>query len=223
MVFPPRVRRQPRSSKVDQVTRSLAILGAGGHGRVVADCAEALGWTVEFFDDSSAPEPGHWPLVGDGRDLLERIGAYDGVVVGIGANRVRLDRQRMFAERGGRIVTLVHPRATVSRHASLGAGTVVFAAAVVNVGAVIGEACIINTGAGVDHDDRLGDGVHVSPGAHLAGGVTVGECAWIGLGASVREGVLIGRNVRIGAGAAVITSTLDDLDLVGVPARPLKR
>ena len=206
------------------MTRSLAILGAGGHGRVVADCAEALGWRVELFDDGPvAPEPRPWPVVGAVGDLLERIGTYDGVVVGIGANRVRLDRQRMFAERGGQIATLVHPGATVSRHARLGAGTVVFAGAVVNVGAVIGEACIINTGAGVDHDDRLADGVHLSPGAHLGGGVTVGECAWIGLGASVREGVAIGRNVRIGAGAAVITSTLDDLDLVGVPARPLKR
>ncbi len=204
--------------------RSLAILGAGGHGRVVADCAETLGWTVDFFDDSASPlEPGPWPLVGDGASLLERISAYGGVVVGIGANRVRLDRQRVLEELGARIATLVHPGATVSRHARLGAGTVVFAGAVVNVGAVIGEACIINTGAGVDHDDRLADGVHLSPGAHLAGGVTIGECAWIGLGASVKEGVVIGRNVRIGAGAAVINSTPDDLDLVGVPARPLKR
>lgn len=208
--------------------RSLAILGAGGHGRVVADCAERLGWTIDLFDDSPAglgpgPGPGPWPLVGTGSDLLDRLDAYDGVVIGIGANRVRLDRQRMIEERGARIATLVHPRATVSRHALLGAGTVVFAGAVVNVGAVIGDACIINTGAGVDHDDHLADGVHLSPGAHLAGGVAVGECAWIGLGASVREGVVIGRNVRIGAGAAVINSTLDDLDLVGVPARPLKR
>ncbi len=205
--------------------RSLAIVGAGGHGRVVADCAEALGWErIEFYDDKGLGAPaGPWPVVGTVEALFARLGDYDGVVVGLGDNRARLARHRALAERGAVLATLIHPRATVSRHARIDAGTVVFAGAVVNFGAVIGQACIINTGATVDHDDRLADGVHLSPGAHLGGGATVGEGSWIGLGASVREGVAIGRHVRIGAGAAVVAATPDDLDLVGVPARPLKR
>ena len=33
--------------------RSLAVLGAGGHGRSVADAAEAAGWTrVDLFEDA---------------------------------------------------------------------------------------------------------------------------------------------------------------------------
>lgn len=205
--------------------RSLAIVGAGGHGRVVADCAEVLGWDrIEFFDDKGAgTSSGPWPVVGTVGALFDRLGDYDGVVVGIGANRARLDRHRALVARGAAMATLIHPGATVSRHARIDAGTVVFAGAVVNFGAVIGQACIINTAATVDHDDRLADGVHLSPGAHLGGGATVGECSWIGLGASVREGVTIGRNVRIGAGAAVVAAAPDDVDLVGVPARPLKR
>jgi len=207
------------------VKRSLAIVGAGGHGRVVADCAEALGWDrIEFFDDKGVgTASGPWPVIGAVEALFECAGDYDGVIVGIGANRARLDRHRALVARGAAMATLIHPRATVSRHACIDVGTVVFAGAAVNFGAVIGQACIINTGATVDHDDRLSDGVHLSPGAHLGGGATVGECSWIGLGASVREGVSIGRNVRIGAGAAVIAAAPDDVDLVGVPARPLKR
>jgi sugar O-acyltransferase (sialic acid O-acetyltransferase NeuD family) len=206
------------------VKRSLAIVGAGGHGRVVADCAEALGWDrIEFFDDKGmGTASGPWPVVGVVEALFERVGDYDGVVVGLGRNRARLDRHRALAGRGAAMATLIHPRATVSRHARIEAGSVVFASAVVSFGAVIGHACIINTGATVDHDDRLADGVHLSPGAHLGGGTTVGECSWIGLGASVREGVTIGRDVRIGAGAAVVTAAYDDMVLVGVPARPLK-
>ena len=156
-------------------------------------------------------------------ELFGRAGDYDGVIVGIGANRARLDWHRKLVGRGVAMVTLVHPRATVSRHAHIDIGTVVFAGAVVNFGAVIGQACIINTGASVDHDDRLADGVHLSPGARLGGAAMVGEGSWIGLGASVRDGVSIGRNVRIGAGAAVVAATPDDVDLVGVPAKPLKR
>jgi sugar O-acyltransferase (sialic acid O-acetyltransferase NeuD family) len=206
------------------VKRSLAIVGAGGHGRVVADCAEDLGWErIEFFDDNGAALSGAWPIVGPTDALFERIDDYDGIVVGFGTNRLRLDRHRALIGRGAAIATLIHPRATVSRHAQVGAGTVVFASAVVNFGAVIGQACIINTGASVDHDDRLEDGVHLSPGARLGGAATIGECSWIGLGASVRDGISIGRNVRIGAGAAVVSGTPDDVLLVGVPAKPVKQ
>ncbi len=205
--------------------RSLAIVGAGGHGRVVADCAEALGWgRIDFFDDKGVgTASGLWPIVDAVETLFERVGDYDAVLVGIGANRPRLDLHRMLVARGAAMATLIHPRATVSRHARIEAGTVVFAGAVINFGVLIGQACIINTGATVDHDDRLADGVHLSPGAHLGGGATVGECSWIGLGASVREGVTIGRNVRVGAGAAVVATAPDNGVLVGVPARPLKR
>lgn len=205
--------------------RSLAIVGAGGHGRVVADCAEALGWErIDFFDDKGVgTASGPWPIVGVVEALFEQAGDYDGVIVGIGANRARLNLYRALVGRGAAMAALIHPRATISRHARIEAGTVVFAGAVVNFGARIGQACIINTGATVDHDDRLADGVHLSPGAHLGGGAAVGECSWVGLGASVREGVVIGRDVRIGAGAAVVATAPDDGVLVGVPARPLRR
>lgn len=204
---------------------SLAIVGAGGHGRVVADCAESLGWErIELFDDKeSGKASGPWPVVGAIEELFERTRDYDGVIVAIGDNRTRLELHRRLVGLGATMATLIHSRATVSRHARIGVGTVVFAGAVVNYGAVIGQACIINTGASVDHDDRLADGVHLSPGAHLGGGATVGECGWIGLGASVREGVAIGRNVRIGAGAAVVSAVPDNALLIGVPAKPMKR
>lgn len=206
------------------MTSSLAIVGAGGHGHVVADCAEALGWgRIEFFDNAGAAGPGPWPVVGSVEALLARLADYDAVIVGIGANRPRLELHRTLAAHGGAMATLIHPGATVSRHARVGGGSIVCAGAVVGFGAVVGEACIINTAATVDHGDRLADGVHVSPGAHLAGDVTVGECSWVGLGAAVREGVRIGRDVRVGAGAAVVAATPDGIDVVGVPARPLGR
>lgn len=205
--------------------RSLAILGAGGHGRVVADCAATAGWpAITVFDDGPSPVAnGPWPFVGTGADLVARLSEFEGVVVGIGANAARLDWHRRLIGLGGRLVSLIHPGATVSSYASLGAGTVVFAGAVINIGARLGQAVIINTGATVDHDAGLADGVHISPGAHLAGRVRVGEASWVGIGAAVREGVTIGKRVRIGAGAVVIKPVDDDLTVVGNPARPLEK
>ncbi len=205
--------------------RSLAILGAGGQGRVVADCAEALGWEqIAFFDDCSVLRPGTpWPLAGSTSDLLGRAGHFDGVIVGIGSNADRLSWQERLRIAGASFATLVHPRATVSAHCRIGAGSVVFAGAVINLGAVVGEACIVNTAATVDHDCTLARGVHISPGAHLGGDVTVGEGSWIGLGASVRQGIVIGANARVGAGAVVVRPVPENETHAGVPARLLVR
>lgn len=203
--------------------RSLAILGAGGQGRVVADCAEAAGWeTIVFFDDCSDAGPKvPWPLVGSTGELLERLAEFDGVVVGVGSNSVRQSWQEKLRLAGATIATLIHPRATVSSHCRIGSGSVVFAGAVINIGSVLGEACIINTAATVDHDCILADGVHVSPGAHLGGGVSIGQGSWIGLGASVRQGIVIGSGARVGAGAVVVKPVPDNQTYVGNPARPL--
>lgn len=201
----------------------LALWGAGGHARVVADGALSAGWAeVAFFDDGDADRTGPWPISGTAADLLARAGAFDGVVVAVGDNDARLERSERLARAGGRLATVIHPRAVVSPRAEVGAGTVVLAGAVVNIGARLGRAVIVNTGATVDHDCVLEDGAHVSPGANLAGGVMVGRGAWIGLGAAVRQGVTVGDGAVVGAGAVVVRDVVGRTTVAGVPARILR-
>ncbi len=202
----------------------LAILGASGHGKVVAHVALAAGWQQVVFFDDAWPERqrnGHWDVVGDSARLQTELSAFDGVIVAIGHNPTRWDKYRWLRAAGARLVTLTHPTASVSRFARIGLGSVLMAGASVNVDAEIGEASIVNTGATVDHDNQLGHAVHVSPGAHLAGGVTVSALSWIGIGAVVRQGVRIGHSVTVGAGAVVIGDVADGLTVAGVPAVPL--
>lgn len=204
--------------------RNLAILGASGHGKVVADTAECCGWgSIEFFDDSwpALQHNGHWSVVGNTAALLEILEQFDGVVVAIGANNIRYLKLLQLHAAGARLCTLIHPAATVSRYASLEYGSVVFAGAVVNADARIGLGAILNTGCSIDHDCVLGSAVHISPGARLAGGVNVGNLSWIGIGANVRQLVSIGNGSTIGAGAAVVSNVADNLTVVGVPARAL--
>lgn len=205
--------------------KKLALLGASGHGKVVADCAELCGWdTVVFFDDAwpTRQENGRWPVLGDTAALLASLSDYDGVLVSIGHCRVRQEKLALLTAAGARIPTLVHPTAVISRYATLGVGTVVFAGVVVNVDARVGDGCILNTGCTVDHDCVIGACVHVSPGANLAGGVTVGDRSWVGIGSAVRQYLTIGSDVMVGVGAAVVSNIPDGATVVGVPAAPLR-
>ena len=53
--------------------KKLAIYGAGGHGRVVADTASVLGWQEIIFYDEAWPQHQNnsiWPVVGSFKNLL---------------------------------------------------------------------------------------------------------------------------------------------------------
>jgi sugar O-acyltransferase (sialic acid O-acetyltransferase NeuD family) len=206
--------------------KRLAILGAGGHGKVVADAALLAGWQSIIFFDDAWPEVsaiGPWTVEGSTSELLRDSAKFHGAVVAIGDNTVRLAKQHELLDAGIVLVTVVHPTAVVSPFAEVGEGSVIFAGAVLNPFARVGGACILNTGASVDHDCELADGVHVGPGAHLGGGVRVGKGTSIGIGAAVRRGIAIGAAVVVGAGAAVVHDISDGLTVVGVPARTLVR
>jgi sugar O-acyltransferase (sialic acid O-acetyltransferase NeuD family) len=208
------------------IKKRLAILGASGHGKVVADAALMGGWDeVVFFDDAwpQLTEVEVWQVVGNTRQLIDRAVRIDGAVVAIGNNVIRLEKQYELEKTGVQLVTIIHPTAVVSSFSEIGKGSVVFAGAVINAFATIGCACIINTSSTIDHDCLLADGVHISPGAHVAGMVTIGQTAWIGIGASVKHCIHIGDNVLVGAGAVVVNDIESGLTVVGVPAREVIR
>jgi sugar O-acyltransferase (sialic acid O-acetyltransferase NeuD family) len=205
--------------------RRLAILGGGGHGKVVADAALLAGWaSVSFFDDAwpDVSAVGPWQVLGTSSQLFDSTSVFEGVIVAIGDNATRLAKCRTLISRGITLASIIHPAAVVSPFAECGQGTVVFASAVLNPFSRLGLCCILNTGSSVDHDCHLSDGVHVCPGARLGGGVTVGEGSFIGIGACARHRVSIGSRVVVGAGAVVVADVPDGLTVVGVPATRLR-
>jgi UDP-perosamine 4-acetyltransferase len=203
----------------------LLILGAGGHGKVVADLCRAADVAVAGFIDGDEALHGTTvaglPVLG-GPNRLEHLARNAGATrfaLGIGDNRVRLEHLREACRAGLEAATLVHPRASVARDATLGAGTVVCAGAVVCVEATFGEACIVNTNAVVDHECRLGHGVHICPAAALAGRVTAGDRVFVGIGASVIQCLDLGEGCTVGAGATVVRDVPAGRTVVGCPAR----
>lgn len=201
----------------------ILILGAGGHGKVVADILCARGAPVwGFLDD----DPTTWGTLRLGLPVLGAVATHaarapEGVILGIGDIAAR----RALVALLGPSVTprwcvAIHPRATVARSVAVGCGVAVMAGAVVNPDATLGNHSIINTGATVDHDCVIGPHAHIAPGVHLAGGVRVGCGALVGIGASVMPNVTIGAGAVVAAGAVVIADVPDGVTVRGVPARP---
>ena len=201
--------------------KNLAILGAGGHGKVAADIAEQLGWSVHFFDlaHPEVSECGPWQILGDEKCLIEHASQYAAVFVAIGDNETRERKQKEFKALGFTITTLISPYATISEHVEIGEGVLIVANACINIGTTIADGVIVNTGANVDHDNILEAFCHISPGVNLAGEVSVGERCWIGIGSSVIHQIAIADNVIVGAGAVIINDVPANVTLVGCPAR----
>ena len=201
--------------------RRLLILGAGGHGRAVADLARTCGFTVAGFTEPAGQGAA---VVGTDDDLpgLAARLALDGGVIGVGSTALAR-RPALFARlaaAGLAAPALVHPRATASPTAHVGAGVVVFAGAVLGTGVEIGADAVLYAGVIVEHDSRIGDHAWLSPGVVLSGGVTVEPGAFLGAGAVVIPGVTIGRDAVVAAGAVVTVDVRPGATVLGVPARP---
>lgn len=196
--------------------KRIVIIGARGHGKVVADIAMRSGYDeIRFLDDDTEiGECAGFPVVGRVRDA-GKFQSCD-FIVAIGEAEAR---RRIQESISGNIVTLIHPRATLSRRVTVGRGCVFMAGSVVNSDCVVGDGVIVNTGATIDHDCRIGDYAHVSVGAHVAGTVVVGENTWVGVGSCVSNNVAICRDCKIGAGAVVVHDVERPGTYVGVPAR----
>ncbi len=196
----------------------LIIIGAGGHGKVVADIAVKNGYSnICFIDDEAKGSLFGYPIIGTTEILKSFNDGKTDFIIAIGNNAVR---ERIAEKFEVNWITLVHPSAQISIGAEISAGTVVMAGAVVNADAKVGKHCIINSTAVVEHDNIIEDYVHISPGAKLGGTVQVGKCSHIGIGATVRNNIVICKNTVVGAGAVVVKN-IEEGTFVGVPARKM--
>lgn len=204
----------------------VIIVGAGGHGRVLADALLLAGRTVLGFVDADVmlqdtTVMGLKVLGDDGR-LIAGDWPEAELVNGVGGppgGRVRRDVQTRLEAEGRRFTGVRHPTAVVSPFAEVDDTAQVLARAVVQAGAVVSHGCIVNTGAVVEHDCRLEPFTHCAPGSILCGDVRIGATCHIGAGAVVREGVTLGDGVVVGAGAVVVDDHAGPALLLGVPAR----
>lgn len=203
--------------------KAVIIIGASGHGKVIADIIKRSNdEIIGFLDDD--PDIGKefmgFPVLGAILNYKKYIDKAE-FIIAIGNAYVRKRISERLIE--VKWYTAIHPTAVISEFdVTIGEGTVIMANAVINAGAKIGKHCIVNSSSVVEHDNFIENYSHISVGAKLAGTVFVGELSWIGIGACVCNNVKICQNCMVGAGAVVINDIEESGTYVGVPVKKIK-
>jgi sugar O-acyltransferase (sialic acid O-acetyltransferase NeuD family) len=212
------------------MSEDLIILGAGGTSREIADAVSEINrrghcWNLLGFLDDNPAKQG---TMVDGLPVLGPIAAvneYSGrFIVGI-ARAGDPDRRRRVVMASGlppeRFATVIHPSASVSRHARVGHGSAVLQGTVITAATVVGDHTIIHYNVAISHDCVIEDFVTIAPGAIVTGSVRVCESAYLGAGSRIMNGLTINRGALVGIGAVVVTEVASGTTVFGNPARPM--
>jgi sugar O-acyltransferase (sialic acid O-acetyltransferase NeuD family) len=207
------------------MTTRIVIIGAGGHGLVVADILLAARDSqpldiVGALDDNPALTGTRIldvPVLGTS-ELLPHI-PHDAVIVAIGDNARREQVATELLRRGEQLYTAWHPHASIAADVECGPGCTISAGVVITPGVVLGAGVILNTRCSVDHATTIEPFAHIASGSTIGADARIGARTLIGLGATVMSGRRIGADTIIGAGAVVVHDIPDGVVAIGVPAR----
>jgi sugar O-acyltransferase (sialic acid O-acetyltransferase NeuD family) len=205
--------------------KKIIIFGSSGHARSIAEILEMLDYEIVGFIDSYKPvgvKVLNYKTIGNEEVLADCENKYgtNNIVIGVGDIQ---DRKEVF-EKIGKInpnmifPAIISPKATVSKYAKIGEGTVIFSNAFVNVECKIGKFCIINSASIIEHNTEICDFCTISPAVNIGGDVTIQECSFIGSSTTIIQKRKIGKRVVIGAGAVVTKNIPDNVLAVGIPA-----
>lgn len=189
-------------------SKPLILIGAGGHCISVIEAAESANFEIVGILDS-ADKIGStvlgYEIIGTDNDIANLSSKYDFVIT-VGQIKNATIRMKIAAKikaANGKLTTIIASTANVSKHAQLGAGTVVLHGAMLNAEVNIGENCIINTMANIEHGVKIGNFCHIAIGAVIAGDVIIHNNVFIGANATIIQGLNIGDNSVIGATSAI--------------------
>ncbi len=192
---------------------SIVLVGGGGHCKAVIDVIESLDhYAIAGIVDQPEKLGQHclgYPIIGADEELPELVKKYDRFLITVGQIKTAQIRHRLLTtlqQLGAEMATIVASSATVSRHAVIGAGSLVMPGVVIGAEVTIGQNCIINSGAIIEHESHIGDSCHIATGVVINGQTTVEQHCFIGSNSVLKQGINIGQSSVIAAGIRVLTS-----------------
>lgn len=205
-------------------SKKVLLLGYSGHSFAVAEAVLQLGYTLIGYADANECEknPYKIPYLGDERSTNFDWSLEVSYVLGVGDNEIRSKIAQRVKSKGGRLLSIIHPAASISKDLKLGSGSFIARNVAVNPLVEIGANVILNTSCSIDHECVIQDNSHIGPGAVLAGNVKVGKGAFVGANSVVKEGVFIGDRAIVGSGSVIIGDVKAGKCIVGNPGKYIR-
>lgn len=199
---------------------NIVLFGSGGQAKVIIDIIQCgredtlIGIITE--KDILEGQIHGVPIIGNDNDLpsLSKKLGFNHGIIGVYDNFVRHAIKDRIIDLlpGFEFVTAIHPQASISSSAQIGAGTVVMGGVTINADCRIGQHCIVNTNSSVDHDCVMSNWSSIGPGVNLGGNVKLGELSYVGIGSAISQGVVVGENTVIG-GLSFVNKDVGDREL----------
>lgn len=203
------------------MNKQVIIIGASGHGKVIADIVIKSGdELVGFLDDNLNAKIWNYPTLGRVYDYTKFINNHE-FIVAIGNNATRSQVMDWMNISQCKWYNAIHPTANIGYGVELGNGIVLMANSVVNADSKIADGVIINTNASVDHDCQIGKCAHISVNSAIAGGCNIGSEVFVGAGATIKNNINISEKITIGAGATVVNDLYVAGTYIGTPAKKM--
>jgi sugar O-acyltransferase (sialic acid O-acetyltransferase NeuD family) len=206
--------------------KPIILVGGGGHCKSCIDVIDATGvWEIKGILDQNFKKGQrllNYPIIGTDEDIDKLIMDDNYFLVTVGQIKSAAIRKKIYGNlklKNAKIATIISPKATVSKYAGIGTGTIVHHNCVINADAQIGENNIINSASVIEHDTVIGNNNHISTCAVLNGNVTIGNDCFIGSGVVIANGISITDNILIGAGSLVIRNINEPGTYAGSPVK----
>ena len=188
----------------------IVLIGGGGHCKScidvieqekkfeikgILDVAEKVGTKILGYE-----------IIGTDDDIEKFVNEGCCFLITVGQIKSANLRIKLFQKvknAGGKVATVVSPRAYISKHTSVDEGTIVMHDVLINADAKIGKNCIINTKSLIEHECIIKDNCHIAVGTVIAGEAEIGEETFVGANSTIVQCVKIPSKSFIKAGSLV--------------------
>lgn len=205
--------------------KDLYIIGAGGCGREVLQWCKDINkveetWNIRgFLDDNPGALDGfECDYTVKGAIAEWNPGENEVFAMAIANPEAKQQIVQRFEEKGGRFVSIIHPRALISDHTHIGKGSIIYPGGRMSPNSSIGDyVTLLDTAIG--HDAVVEDFATVSSYCAVTRAVRICEKAFIGASAVLLPDIRIGSSAYVGAGSVVIKDVRENCKVFGNPAR----
>tara|TARA_B100001057_G_C22766504_1_gene917851 strand:- start:456 stop:1043 length:588 start_codon:yes stop_codon:yes gene_type:complete len=191
---------------MSEIKPNIILIGGGGHCVSVIDVIENDNkFNILGILDSNIKEDNvlGYQILGGDNLIPELVNENTYFLITVGQIKSYSSRKKIakiLIENKAKLATIISTLAYVSKHATIGEGSVIMNGAVVNAKSTIGKNCIINTKSNVEHGVSIGDFCHLSTCAVINGDSVIENGTFIGSNATISNDVSIKENSIISAG-----------------------